>query len=460
MGIKRYLFWALLSFVVLIGVQWHLIYNTYILKDRDFNATEKQQLNDAYGAHIPDDKLYPGAGRLIDSLLEVHHSEISMAYLKGQSSFAQKSSQLSTTFLNTLRERQVMDSVFNLMLTRLKLKEDLSYRLTLQSLEINFDDGKPNQFLIDNKNLGYPIAGNLKSLKLANRVTHLAVSGKSAFPYRITFNLFVDRADRGWQVFKEMIPTFLLVVVCVLVLMAINYYSYHHWLKQKKEADAKTDFLNSIAHEFNTPITTIAVASKTLNQDIIANNSAQVKEYAAIIARQTKKLETHVSQIINVSALEKSTTKEHIHLNRILDDLVKDYQINLQDNEHLSLNDNLENTLIEADLFVLMTVLNNLINNGLKHNGKLEKWVRLVLDVSGNSYVLKVIDNGDGIAENEQHKVFEKFYRPAKSKKLTGLGLGLYYVQNALTELGWKFDLQTKIGEGSVFSIFIPIQIK
>ncbi|RZK69530.1 MAG: sensor histidine kinase, partial [Pedobacter sp.] len=66
---RQYKSVVLISFLVLLFVQLRLTYNTYVLRDRDYRIKDKNLINDEYGRSIPDDKLYQGGGKIIDSIL-------------------------------------------------------------------------------------------------------------------------------------------------------------------------------------------------------------------------------------------------------------------------------------------------------------------------------------------------------------------------------------------------------
>jgi signal transduction histidine kinase len=111
---------------------------------------------------------------------------------------------------------------------------------------------------------------------------------------------------------------------------------------------------------------------------------------------------------------------------------------------------------VNSDRGRLKVVLNNLVGNSLKYNdaNKEEKLVELKTSYQNNSLVIQVNDNGIGIAEEHQPKIFDMFYRATERSQ--GSGLGLYIAKETIEKLGGKISLTSKVGQGTNFSVAIP----
>ncbi|MDH5476009.1 MAG: PAS domain S-box protein [Cyclobacteriaceae bacterium] len=109
-----------------------------------------------------------------------------------------------------------------------------------------------------------------------------------------------------------------------------------------------------------------------------------------------------------------------------------------------------------SDLTRVRTILNNLISNAIKYRD-LEKPLSIInidVEVNRKEALLKIEDNGQGIEENKINNIFNMFFRA--NEKSQGSGLGLYIVKNAIEKLKGEIDLETKMLEGSTFSVVIP----
>jgi two-component system phosphate regulon sensor histidine kinase PhoR len=458
---------VLVSFLVLLFVQLSLTYNTYELRDRDYSLKEKKLINDEYGRSIYDDKVYKGGGEIIDSVLSRNMPALKHAYLTDKIKFRKLSKLLSDTLLTTLKRKSPMDSIFQSILNRNKLDTSLRYLLTFESIEINFDDSVGSIFIFDNKQnrlfkadqmtaFGYIIDGTLKDPNSRNRVTNLSVSGKLVYDYRTTFNLFVDAPDRSWKIAYQMLPTFSLVALCIIIIVGINYYTYFNWMRQKKETDVKSDFLNSIKHEFNTPITTILVASRSLEEEEVLIDRTRVKALVLIVERQARRLQSHINQMLEVSEINENVNLEETDLNYAVLTIVNDYSIKVIPPNSLTFDPYASEMLMMIDHFVFTTMMQNLLDNSFKHNHSPVKRTELFITENNGDYIFHIKDNGKGIDKSVRENIFDKFFRADANSTLPGLGLGLYYVKQCLEIHGWEISLESELGRGTEFLIRIP----
>ena len=114
---------------------------------------------------------------------------------------------------------------------------------------------------------------------------------------------------------------------------------------------------------------------------------------------------------------------------------------------------------IVSDLPRLKVVLQNLIGNAFKYHDlqKDQQEVLIKAEMKGDKIRIEIEDNGLGIAEEHQSRIFEMFYRA--SEKSQGSGLGLYIVQETLTRLKGSVQFTSSTGQGSRFTLFLPDQI-
>jgi two-component system phosphate regulon sensor histidine kinase PhoR len=460
---------VLISFLILLLVQLRLTYNSYVLRDRDYSLKEKTLINDEYGRSISDDKVYKGGGKIIDSILSKNMPALKQAYLSNKKEFVKRSQSVSNTLLKDLQKESTMDSVFRSIVKRNGLDSNLQYLLTFQSIEINFDTNigdipvfdtnTDTVFKADQKTpFGVIIDGTLTDPNVQNRVTNLSVSGKLVYDYRVTFNLFVDPPDRTLKVAYQMLPTFLLVALCIIIIVGINYYTYISWMRQKKETDVKSDFLNSIKHEFNTPITTILVASKSLHEDEVLNDRTRVNALVNIVERQARRLHSHINQMLEISEINNNVHLEETDLNYAILTLVNDYKIKVQEPNGLTFDPHASEIMIMIDPFVFTTMLQNILDNSFKHNHSDIKMTVLFITEHNGGYTIHIKDNGKGIEEAMKEKIFDKFFRAGKDNAVSGLGLGLYYVKQCIDIHGWEISIRTALGKGTEFLIHIPAE--
>lgn len=458
---------VLVSFLILLFVQLRLTYNTYVLRDRDYSLKEKKLLNDEYGRSISDDKVYQGGGKIIDSILSRNMPLLKQTYYADKANFKQLSRRVSDTLIRALAKHNTMDSIFRAIVKQNSLDTNLSYLLTFESAEINFDTKVGNVFIYDTNTrfnspietinpFGAVIGGTLNDPDVKNRVTTLSVSGSLVYDYRVTFNFFVDAPNRPLTVALDMLPTFSLVALCIIIIVGINYYTYISWMRQKKEAEVKSDFLNSIKHEFNTPITTILVASKSLDEEEVLNDRTRVKALVNIVERQALRLHSHINQMLEISEINNKINLEETDLNYLILTIVNDYKIKVIEPNSLTFDPYQQELMMMIDPFVFTTMLQNMLDNSFKHNQSSIKKTAIFITENENDYILYIKDNGKGIEEQSLNKIFDKFFRADHSKTISGLGLGLYYVRQCLDLHGWKINVQSEVNLGTTFNVHLP----
>lgn len=455
---------VLISFLILLFVQLKLTYNTYVLRDRDYSLKEKKLINDEYGRSISDDKVYKGGGKIIDDILTQNMPALKQAYFNNKKEFIALSKRVDEAIITELQKKSSMDSVFKSIVQKNGLDQSLRYLLTFESVEINFDRAQGNIYIFDNRNystfnpkarspFGIIIDGSLADPNTQNRVTNLSVSGTLIYDYRITFNLFVDSPNRLEKLIYQMLPTFLLVALCIIIMVGINYYTYANWMRQKKETDIKADFLNSIKHEFNTPITTILVAGKSLDEEEVLADRPRIKAIADIIERQAKRLHSHINQMLEISEINKNINLEETDLNYAVLTLVNDYKLKIREPDSLTFDPHGSEILLMVDPFVFTTMLQNILDNSFKHNNSPTKETSVFITEQENHYILHIKDNGKGIEDNVKRKIFDKFFRA--DAKVSGLGLGLYYVRQCMKIHEWEININSSLGFGTEFMVKI-----
>ena len=100
----------------------------------------------------------------------------------------------------------------------------------------------------------------------------------------------------------------------------------------------------------------------------------------------------------------------------------------------------------------------NLVENAIKYN-KDEGWVKVELDADHQYFSIKVIDTGIGIPEDSLDHIYERFYRvdKSRSREIGGTGLGLSIARNAVLMHRGSIDVQSTLGEGTTFTVRIPL---
>lgn len=446
------------SFLILTVLIGFLIFKTYQLEDKNYQIGQLDMIQNAYGAAIMDDKIFPGGNAIFQTALVPYLSIWFKKVIDHSADAEWYGKQRMEQFLHSMRKRQSLDSIVHEIVRQQRLDPALVYLFHFDKLEL-YDAANSSWRVfyesVSDDSLG-TISGSLKKGSLNNRVFQLAVSDKEPIPYRFTYSLYVDYENRNWRIIRQMVPVFLLSLACIAVIVLLSYRTYRNWVKQHKLVDLKTSFLNHMRHEFNTPLTTILISAHSLIDRKAELEDKEVIQLGRVVERQAKRLKDYFEQVMGSVALQEQQAKIvqvplDFFTREILDELLLRYQeeINI---DYIPLGQDL---LIRLDEGYYFSILDNLISNAIKFNDHPHKSIRLSWEQKTEKYCLKVEDNGRGVAPSDKHALFTAFYRGQSSAGQPGLGLGLYYVKSCLDRLGWTIRLENKENGGTIFYIYM-----
>jgi len=459
---------SLLSLTILLIVQAKLIYNTYELKNKQYRLDEKSTIDQQYKIAIRNDKLFPGGGIIIDSLILQRMGTLEELYYTNPKQFDRYRRLTCQKLFTLLRQASTMDSLFATIKQEQQLPDDLSYLLTLNALSVTFDgmsyvtlyqrnDADHFEPPLQEIDRGIVIDGTLQNVNNENLTTSLSISTATAHTSQITFSLYVDHKYRQGQVFKQMVPTLMLSLSSIIFVLLIYYFTYRNWLRQKKLAEMKSDFLNSITHEFNTPLTAILVANKSLQNKTITATGENIASLTAVIQRQTDRLQALINQALDITSMSKeSLEKTEYDLNKLLQEIIDDYTLKTPDQVVIRFKPSKLASPVSLNYFLVTTMLYNIFDNAIKYNDAEVKEINVKTTIKDQQIMISIRDNGVGMSKRMAAHIFEKFYRGKENQRAGGLGLGLFYVRQSLEAHGWTLNLYSKEGEGSEFCIFIP----
>ena len=235
-------------------------------------------------------------------------------------------------------------------------------------------------------------------------------------------------------------------------------------LKQKEIEDLKKleeyrrEFIADVSHELKTPIFAAQGFIHTLLDGAMEDSEINQK-FLQKAARSLDRLDELVQDLMTLSELETGNVKmkkEAIDLFLLAQEVCEQLEKKAAKKEiRLELLRNVEKPMVvDADPGRLTQVFLNLVENGIKY-GNEGGWVRIQMDQSEDGQVeVAISDNGPGIPEEDQKRIFDRFYRVEKSrsKEKGGSGLGLAIVKRILEAHKSKIQIESKVGKGSTFT--------
>jgi two-component system, OmpR family, phosphate regulon sensor histidine kinase PhoR len=227
--------------------------------------------------------------------------------------------------------------------------------------------------------------------------------------------------------------------------------------REAQVARLQTDFVNKVSHDLRTPLTSIRMFVETLQLGRIQDPARQ-SEALEIIAEETARLSSLINRLLDWARMESGRRSYRLHrqpLGPIVDAALEAFnpQLLLQPAE---VTRQLPADLppVWADREAVIEALLNLLNNAHKYTGP-EKKIDVSAALQGEEVVIEVKDNGPGIAQREQKRVFDKFYRGTDSlhRSIEGTGLGLAMVKHIAAGHGGRVSVESELGKGATFRI-------
>lgn len=230
-----------------------------------------------------------------------------------------------------------------------------------------------------------------------------------------------------------------------------------------KAQRVKSDFVANVSHELKTPVTSIKGFIETL-LDGAKDNPEDLQRFLEIMRRQTERLNSIIEDLLTLSAIEQQTqesaiTRQTISLKTVLKEAVE-CCLHQANQKQISLQINCPDDLTAfVNSSLLVQALVNLIDNAIKYS-ETGQSVLLQASREGPSIRIDVKDSGCGIAKEHLPRLFERFYRAdkARSRALGGTGLGLAIVKHIVLAHNGTVQVDSTVGKGSTFSIFLPAE--
>jgi two-component system, OmpR family, sensor histidine kinase KdpD len=230
----------------------------------------------------------------------------------------------------------------------------------------------------------------------------------------------------------------------------------------KSEAARESDrlrsvLLDSVTHEFRTPLTSIKASAETLLSDIALEES-QRKELLQVINEESDRLNRLVGEAGEVAQLDAHQlqfTFETHHIREAVERAIKNSQGALRQNTvQVLVPSNLRPVRMDIDR--ITEILTHLLDNAGKYSPP-NTPICVTAESKGTDLIVSVADHGPGIDQVEQEMIFEKFYRGRDQRMIIqGTGMGLP-IAKAIVELhGGKIGLTSQLGRGSVFYFSLP----
>lgn len=221
----------------------------------------------------------------------------------------------------------------------------------------------------------------------------------------------------------------------------------------------KDDFIGIVSHELKTPLTSILLYAQLLEKHLEKIKDKKGMYFLSKLSGQTERLTQLMASFVNVYEIQNgklALRKKKFPFDKLVEGIIADFQFTTESHtiEHYG-----ETKMtISADRDRVAQVLVNLISNAIKYSPKADKII-ITSAYEKGKVIVCIQDFGFGIAENEQNKIFERFFRTSNKREsnILGLGLGLYISDEIIKRHKGKIWVKSKLGKGSKFYFSLPI---
>ena len=224
--------------------------------------------------------------------------------------------------------------------------------------------------------------------------------------------------------------------------------------------DSRQEFVANVSHELKTPMTSVKVLADSLNQQ----PDAPVELYREFMQDITEEIEREnkiINDLLALVKMDKTEAKMDIStvdINQLLESTLKRLRPIARKRDVEVVLESIRPVTAEVDEVKVSQIFTNLVENAIKYN-KEHGWVKVLLDADHQFFTVEISDSGIGIPEGDYDHIFERFYRVDKShsREIGGTGLGLAITRNAVLLHRGSIKVNSVEGEGTCFTVKIPL---
>lgn len=248
-----------------------------------------------------------------------------------------------------------------------------------------------------------------------------------------------------WSIFARMGILLLSTAVMVVFAFIGLFYQIKIIITERKIARLKEDFSYAMIHDMKTPISSAIMCTSRLHSGKLDDKPEIKNHYFTIVENE---LEQHKLEM----------NKKEVPLSPMIEDLIEKFTIKTEKTIHFTTD--LKTEKVYADEEFLKEAISNLIDNAIKYSKESVK-INISSSSDANHDIINIYDNGIGIPQKDQKKIFEKFERASAIKQTrkggpSGFGLGLNYVYQVMEAHEGRVYINSIEGEFSEFSLLIP----
>lgn len=441
---------SVVALIVLTTVQCYLVKTAYDYKVAQFHTQIKNEI-----AGVTNN--YSDIDSALVSKKEVLYKILSESYIHGKKS------------KNEIKKEMIENDFNDILTQRIKRKFErdlpnfkIDFAIVLNKFILYKNPQKADTIFSEKPFIQNKLYGNLASLNHSFLVRNYVGTTNVTFDnqdYKLLTedSMYVSVVDWELIIMRRMAVILILSLFSIATLITLFVIAIKALIKQKKVSDVKTDFINNITHELKTPLATLGISTKILEQKDIRENDENFNAIINTISRQNNRLQSLIDQVLANSLAENEIElqKEKIKTEEFLFSIIEDFKIGYPKID-IETDFQTQKTVLVLDKFHLTTAILNVLENAVKYGStKISVKTKNYHD----QFSVSIEDNGIGISKNKQALLFEKFYRVEQGNlhNTKGLGLGLYYVDQIIKAHQGSVAVMSDLGKGAVFTFMFKV---
>ncbi len=232
--------------------------------------------------------------------------------------------------------------------------------------------------------------------------------------------------------------------------------------KAKEAMKLKSEFISVVSHELRTPLTAIKEGISIVADGVTGDINKDQRDFLSVAKRNVERLARLINDVLDFQKLdsEQATLEfELCDLNMLSKDVMRTMATTAEkEKTEITLDLQEDLPMIHMDCDRITQVLTNLVSNAIKYAGG--KPITIKTQQKNNTVKVSIIDQGEGIKEEDFDKLFQSFsqLKKGKERKTGSTGLGLVISKRIVEGHGGKIWVESKFGKGSVFSFVLPIK--
>jgi two-component system phosphate regulon sensor histidine kinase PhoR len=294
------------------------------------------------------------------------------------------------------------------------------------------------------------------------RATPFRVPLSPAGLFGPSYSLAVDVPGRGLFLLRQIGPALLSVVFFLALIVLAFVVTVRTIASQERLMTHMTEFINNMTHEFKTPLSTVALATEAIRRPDIVGRQEKVLQYASMIGEEAARMKSQVDRILELAELEEGEVElvmQEVDLHGLIRSVAGGFTLQVESRGgRLDLGLDARDSRVRGDAVHLRNILQSLLDNANKYSSGAPA-IRVHTAVRGAALAVEVIDQGIGIPQADQKRVFEKYYRVPTGNlhDVKGFGLGLSYVRLIARAHGGDATLESEEGAGTRVTVTIPL---